>query len=122
MRSPPAGGCAARHGHDDRTTATAPTFSRVPEGDELTRQDCVDLAAAYGIPLDAWQADIVRGVLRESGGTWSCSQAGVVVARLTFTAHSAFGSSSDIDVRWHRREDRSDEEQLWTGIKTAKPR
>lgn len=41
---------------------------------------------------------------------------------LTFMAHSAFGSSSDIDVRWHRREDLSDEEQLWTGTKPAKPR
>lgn len=62
-------------------TATNPTFETWPTGGELTGQDCVDLAAAYGIPLDAWQADIVRGVLRESGGTWSCSQAGVVVAR-----------------------------------------
>jgi hypothetical protein len=63
------------------TRTTAPTFLRVPDGDELTGQDCVDLAAAYGIPLDPWQTDIVRGVLRESGGTWSSSQAGVVVAR-----------------------------------------
>jgi hypothetical protein len=59
----------------------APTFSRVPAGDETTGQDCVELAAAYGVPLDGWQADIVRGVLRESGGGWSASQAGLVVAR-----------------------------------------
>lgn len=63
------------------TRTTAPTFSRVPDGDEATGQDCVDLAAAYGVPLDPWQADIVRGVLRETSGTWSASQAGVVVAR-----------------------------------------
>ena len=49
---------------------TEPTFSRVPEGDETTGQDCVDLAVAYGVPLDPWQIDIVRGVLRESGGGW----------------------------------------------------
>ncbi|MGQ9407987.1 hypothetical protein [Mycolicibacterium gilvum] len=61
--------------------ATAPTFRRVPDGNEATGRDCVELAAAYGVPLDGWQADIVRGVLRESGGTWSVSQAGVVVAR-----------------------------------------
>lgn len=60
---------------------TAPTFCRVPEGDESTGQDCVDLAAAYGVPLDPWQDDVVRGVLRESAGMWSASQAGVVVAR-----------------------------------------
>lgn len=60
---------------------TAPTFSRVPAGSDLTGRDCVELAAAYGIPLDPWQADIVRGILRESGGTWSCSQAGLVVSR-----------------------------------------
>lgn len=61
--------------------ATAPTFCRVPEGSELTGKDCVELAAAYGVPLDDWQVDIVRGILRESAGTWSASQAGVVVAR-----------------------------------------
>lgn len=60
---------------------TAPTFSRVPDGDESTGQDCVDLAAAYGIPLDPWQCDVVRGVLREASGGWSASQAGLVVAR-----------------------------------------
>ena len=58
-----------------------PTFCRVPDGDEATGQDCVDLAAAYGVPLDPWQVDIVRAVLRETGGGWSCSQAGLVVSR-----------------------------------------
>lgn len=62
-------------------TTTEPTFSRFPEGDETTGQDCVDLALAYGVPLDEWQADIVRGILRESGGGWCSSQAGLVVAR-----------------------------------------
>ncbi|MGO4242845.1 hypothetical protein AB4028_02745 [Janibacter sp. RAF20_2_2] len=60
---------------------TDPTFSRVPEGDETTGQECVDLARAYGIGLDAWQEDVVRGILRESGGSWSATQAGLVVAR-----------------------------------------
>ena len=46
---------------DDGGGDDAPTFSRVPEGDETTGQDCVDLAVAYGVPLDAWQIDIVRG-------------------------------------------------------------
>lgn len=64
-----------------RTTTTAPTFESWPEGDESTGQDCVDLAAAYGVALDPWQQDIVRRVLRESGGGWACSQAGLVVAR-----------------------------------------
>lgn len=63
------------------TATTAPTFTRVPEGDEATGQDCVELATAYGVPLDGWQADIVRELLRESGGTWSASQAGLVVSR-----------------------------------------
>lgn len=63
------------------TVTREPTFTRVPAGDESTGQDCVDLAAAYGIPLDEWQADIVRGLLRESGGAWSASQAGLVVSR-----------------------------------------
>jgi phage terminase large subunit-like protein len=60
---------------------TAPTFSRVPEGDETTGQDCLDLAEHYGVPLDQWQRDIVRGLLRETDGGWSASQAGLVVAR-----------------------------------------
>lgn len=60
---------------------TEPTFTRVPDGDETTGQDCVDLALAYGVPLDGWQADIVRGILREADGGWSASQAGLVVAR-----------------------------------------
>lgn len=63
------------------TITTAPTFARVPDGDETTGQEAVDLAAAYGVPLDNWQADIVRGILRESGGTWTASQAGLVVGR-----------------------------------------
>lgn len=63
------------------TATTAPTFTRVPEGDEATGQDCVELATAYGVPLDGWQGDIVRELLRESGGTWSASQAGLVVSR-----------------------------------------
>jgi hypothetical protein len=57
------------------------TFSRVPAGYETTGQDCVDLALAYGVRLDGWQADFVRGVLREPAGGWSASQAGLVVAR-----------------------------------------
>lgn len=63
------------------TALTAPTFSRVPDGDETTGAEAVDLAAAYGVPLDDWQAEIVRGILRESGGGWSASQAGLVVGR-----------------------------------------
>lgn len=63
------------------TATTDPTFTRVPAGDETTGQDCVDLAAAYGVPLDEWQTDIVRELLRETGGTWSASQAGLVVSR-----------------------------------------
>lgn len=63
------------------TTTTGPTFHRVPEGDERTGQGAVDLAAAYGIGLDEWQRDVVRGILRESAGTWAASQAGLVVAR-----------------------------------------
>src|SRR3954454_9237345 len=63
------------------TLMTEPTFWRVPEGDESTGQDCVDLALAYGIPLDPWQIEIIVGVLRESDGGWSASQAGLVVAR-----------------------------------------
>lgn len=58
-----------------------PTFYRVPDGDEATGIDCCDLAAAYGIGLDGWQQDIVRGILRERDGGWSASQAGLVVSR-----------------------------------------
>lgn len=60
---------------------TTPTFCRVPDGDETTGREAVDLARAYGIPLDDWQADIVRGILRESAGGWACSQAGLVAGR-----------------------------------------
>ncbi len=62
---------------------TEPTFSRVPDGDESTGREVVDLAKAYGLPLDDWQQDVVRGILREAdgGGGWACSQAGLVVAR-----------------------------------------
>ncbi|MCV7219848.1 hypothetical protein [Mycolicibacterium elephantis] len=63
------------------TVTTEPTFSRVPAGDEATGQDCIDLATGYGVPLDEWQADIIRGVLRETDGGWSASQAGLVVSR-----------------------------------------
>lgn len=62
-------------------TTTAPTFHRVPAGEETAGQECVDLSRAYGVPLDPWQADIVRGLLREAGGTWAASQAGLVVGR-----------------------------------------
>jgi phage terminase large subunit-like protein len=62
-------------------TITAPTFSQVPAGDETTGQDCVELATAYGVLLDPWQTDIIRGLLREAGGGWSASQAGLVVSR-----------------------------------------
>ncbi len=64
-----------------------PTFSIVPEGDETTGQDCIELAAAYGITLDDWQQDIIRGILREtstglrSSPEYSCSVAGLVVGR-----------------------------------------
>lgn len=58
-----------------------PTFSIVPDGDEATGQDCCDLAAAYSVPLDPWQQNVIRGILRERDGTWSSSQAGLVVAR-----------------------------------------
>ncbi|MDQ3485445.1 MAG: hypothetical protein M3445_08590 [Actinomycetota bacterium] len=61
--------------------STAPTFCRVPEGDESSGREAVDLARAYGLPLDAWQEDVVRGVLREVAGAWSCSQAGLVAGR-----------------------------------------
>lgn len=62
-------------------TEIVPTFSRVPDGEEATGQDCVELALAYGVPLDEWQINIVRGILREVDGAWSASQAGLVVAR-----------------------------------------
>lgn len=63
-------------------TTTSPTFSAIPEGDETTGREAVDLAAAYGVPLDEWQAAIVRGILREApSGGWAASQAGLVVAR-----------------------------------------
>ncbi len=62
-------------------TDCPPTFSRVPDGDETTGQDCVDLATHYGIALDEWQRNIVRGILRESGGAWSSSVQGLVVSR-----------------------------------------
>ena len=58
-----------------------PTFSRLPDGDESTGQDAVDLALYLGVQLDEWQAVIVRGILRERDGTWAASQAGLVVAR-----------------------------------------
>jgi hypothetical protein len=60
---------------------TEPTFFRVPDGDETTGQDCIDLAMAYGVLLDEWQMDIIRGLLRETDGGWAASQAGLVVAR-----------------------------------------
>jgi hypothetical protein len=41
---------------------------------------------------------------------------------LTFMAISAWnGGSDDIEVRWHRREDLSDEEQVWTGTRPPRP-
>jgi len=58
-----------------------PTFSRVPDGDEATGIDCCDLADAYGIGLDGWQRDIVKGILRERDGAPVVSQAGLVVSR-----------------------------------------
>lgn len=60
---------------------TAPTFSRVPQGDETTGGEAVELARAYGVPLDEWQAEVVAGVLREREDTWAASQAGLVVGR-----------------------------------------
>ena len=58
-----------------------PTFSTVPPGDDATGADCVDLAHGYGVPLDDWQQQVVRGVLTECDGVWSSSQAGLVVSR-----------------------------------------
>ena len=63
-------------------TTIEPTFSRIPDGDESTGQDCVELALSYGVPLDGWQVSIVRGLLREiPGAGWAASQAGLVVSR-----------------------------------------
>lgn len=39
----------------------------------------------------------------------------------TFMALSAMGMSDAIEVRWHRREDLSDDEQRWTGMKPPRP-
>lgn len=61
--------------------ACPPTFFLLPDGDDATGQDAVDLADAYGIGLDEWQREIVRGILRERDGGWSASQAGLVVSR-----------------------------------------
>lgn len=58
-----------------------PTFCRIPDGDDKSGREAVELARAYGIPLDDWQADIVRGILRETGGGWSATQVGLVVSR-----------------------------------------
>lgn len=58
-----------------------PTFSLVPDGSEDTGQDCVDVALAYGVGLDEWQRDVVRGFLRERDGGWSATQCGLVVSR-----------------------------------------
>jgi hypothetical protein len=60
---------------------TEPTYLLLPDGDESAGQDAVDLAAAYGVPLDPWQADIVRGILREREGIPVASQAGLLVSR-----------------------------------------
>lgn len=62
-------------------TGCPPTFSRVPEGAEDTGRDCIDLAIHYGIGLDEWQCDIIKGILRESGNGWSSSVQGLVVSR-----------------------------------------
>lgn len=61
--------------------ATDPTFSRVPDGDDTTGREAVELARRYGVGLDEWQAAVICGVLRESGSGWSASQAGLVVGR-----------------------------------------
>lgn len=61
--------------------ACPPTFVLLPDGDDATGQDAVDLADAYGIGLDEWQREIVRGILRERDGGWAVSQAGLVVSR-----------------------------------------
>lgn len=63
------------------TVAVEPTFWRIPDGAEDAGKDCVELARAYGVGLDEWQADIIIGALRESNGNWSASQVGLVVAR-----------------------------------------
>ncbi len=60
---------------------TAPTFCRVPQGSEASGQEAVDLARAYGLPLDPWQEEVVRGALRESADGWACSQVGLVAGR-----------------------------------------
>ncbi|OYN89278.1 hypothetical protein [Parenemella sanctibonifatiensis] len=60
---------------------TEPTFSRVPEGDETTGRDCVELAARYGVALDDWQTKVIAELLREREGSWAASQCGLVVGR-----------------------------------------
>ena len=71
-RSRPVGG-AARHDEHQGDGDHGADVRNLACGQRLDRQDCVELAAAYGVPLDPWQADIVRGLLRESGVTWSAS-------------------------------------------------
>lgn len=63
------------------TISTEPTFSRIPAGGEDAGEECLTVARAYGVPLDEWQADVIRAALRESGGTWSASQVGLVLGR-----------------------------------------
>ena len=63
-------------------TECPPTFSRVPDGDETTGEDCCQLAEHYGLALDDFQKHIIRGILRETpGGEWACSVAGLVCGR-----------------------------------------
>lgn len=62
-------------------TDCPPTFSRVPDGNEDLGNDCVELALAYGIGLDEWQREIIRGALRERDGTFSATQMCCCLAR-----------------------------------------
>ena len=67
--------------HCDVAVLCPPTFCRIPDGDESTGQDACDLADGYGVPLDPWQRDIVRGILREIDGAPAVSQAALCIAR-----------------------------------------
>ncbi|MFE9497273.1 hypothetical protein [Streptomyces collinus] len=68
---------------DVREGSQTPRLSLIPKSFyNEAFQDAVDLAASYGLHLDEWQQNVLRGWLGErENGTWTCSLCGLSVPR-----------------------------------------
>ncbi|WP_332645120.1 hypothetical protein [Aeromicrobium sp.] len=59
-----------------------PRLEHVPKASSSAGDECIELAAAFGLHLDPWQQYVVRGALGErADGRWQAFEVGLIVPR-----------------------------------------